>query len=335
MKRNNRQYDRHIITNERTKEQTTILVERGTEVLIPVKSSELSDNQKKFLEKRSQLQKIVEKEFGGFIHMSYIKNEILYNDLNITDSNIARIIYLATFLCFSYNEFAVIEIDRTKYTLLVHDSEYKTESKQPLNKKDIQKILKLKDGVFKIFFKEMVENNILLEHDKKIYINNSYFKKGSATADIVNKDKNYTRIFIDTTRILYEGCAKPTEHRKLSKAFQIIPLAHKELNRLCYNPSAKNFEEISLMDIRGIASQLKVSTDRSNLRKLEKELLSIKITRGDYEYPFIAKVVESTSEHEFSYYTINPNIAWRGHRNDILSLLLEQSVFKIAKKKVE
>lgn len=334
MKKNNRQYDRHIVTNERTKEQMTILVERGTEVLIPVKSAELSDNQKKFLKKRSQLQKIVENEFGGFIHMSYIKNEILYNDLNITDSNIARIIYLATFLCFSYNKFAVIEIDRVKYTLLVHDSSHKTESKQPLSKNDIQDILKLKNTAFKAFFKEMIENNILLEYEKKIYINNSYFKKGSANSDLVNKDKNYTRIFIDTTRILYEGCAKPTEHRKLSKAFQLIPMAHKELNRLCYNPSIKDFEEISLMDIRGIATQLKVSTDRSNLRKLEKELLSIKINKDGYEYPFIAKIVETTSECEFTYYTINPNIAWRGRREDILSLLLEQSVFKIAKKKI-
>lgn len=335
MKKNNRQYDRHIVINERTKEQTTLLVARGEEILMPVKSSDLTDNQKKFLEKRTQLQKLVAKELGEFIHMSYIKNEILYNELNITDSNIARIIYLSTFLCFSYNKFAVIEKNRVRYTLLVHDSKHKTESKQPLTKKDIQEILKLKGTTFKVFFKEMIENNILLEDNKKIYINNSYFKKGSATVDLVNKDKNYTRLFIDVTRVLYEGCTKATEHRKLSKAFQLIPLAHKELNRLCYNPTVSNIEEITTIDIEGIAKQLKVSTDRSNLKKLEKELLSIKIIKGDYEYPFIAKINESTSEHEIVYYVINPNISWRGNREDMLLLLLEQSVFKIAKKKVK
>lgn len=331
----NKQYDRHTVINERTKEQITILLEKDTEVLMPVKSADLSDNQKKFLEERTELQKIVAKECGSFIHMSYIKNEILYNDLNITESNIARIIYLATFLCFSYNKSAVIEIDRVKYTLLVHDSEHKNESKRALSKKDVQSVLGLKDGLFKIFFREMKENNILLEKENKVYMNNGYFKKGSSTVDIVNKDKNYTRVFVDTTRTLYEGCSKASEHRKLSKAFQLIPLAHKELNRLCYNPSVTSIDEIVLMDISGIASQLKVSTDRSNLRKLEKELLSIKITINDYEYPFLAKVEESTDEHKFSYYTVNPHIAWRGHREDILSLLLEQSIFKIAKKKVK
>lgn len=334
IRNNNRQYDRHIVINERTQQQTTLLVERGKEVLIPVKSSDLTDNQKKFLKERTQLQELVANELGEFIHMSYIKNEILYNELDITDSNIARIVYLSTFLCFSYNKFAVIEKDRVKYTLLVHDSGHKTESKQPLTKKDIQEILKLKSGTFKIFFKEMTENNILLEDNKKIYINNSYFKKGSATASIVNKDKNYTRLFIDVTRILYEGCEKASEHRKLSKAFQLIPLAHKELNRLCYNPSVNDIEEISMIDLEGIAKQLKVSTDPSNLKKLEKELLSIKITKGDYEYPFIAKIDESTLEYKLVYYTINPNIAWRGHREDLLILLLEQSIFKIAKKKI-
>lgn len=329
MNKGKREYDRYSVVNERTKEETLILVEKGVEVLIPAKYNDLTDNQKRFLEERTQLQKVVSKELGEFIHMSYVKNEILYNDLNITDSNIARIIYLSTFLHFSYNKIAVIEIDRIKYTLLVQDSSDKRKSREPLSKKDIQNILNLKSGTFKIFFKEMVENNILIEKDNKIYMNNSYFKKGGMNSKASDKNNEYTRIFIDVTRTLYEGCAKASEHRKLSKAFQLIPLAHKELNRLCYNPNESDINNISSIDIKEIAKQLKVSTDRSNLRKLEKELLSIKIIKNNNEYPFIAKVTESTVDNDFTYYVINPNISWRGVNEDFLLLLLEQSVFKM------
>lgn len=38
------------------------------------------------------------RELGGFIHVCYVKNELLFNNLNLTRPTITRLIYLATYI---------------------------------------------------------------------------------------------------------------------------------------------------------------------------------------------------------------------------------------------
>ena len=41
------------------------------------------------------------KQLGGFIHVCYVKNELLFNEFNLKLATVARLIYLATYV--SYN----------------------------------------------------------------------------------------------------------------------------------------------------------------------------------------------------------------------------------------
>ena len=84
------------------------------------------------------------KEFGGYIHMSYTRNQLLFNKLNISRPNISRIIYLATYIEYNYKEENLLVRKRANINNTKH-----------LNKKDLKKLLKLSPNAFREFIKEM------------------------------------------------------------------------------------------------------------------------------------------------------------------------------------
>ena len=147
------------------------------------------------------------KEFGGYIHMSYTRNQLLFNELNISRPNISRIIYLATYIEYNYKEENLLVRKRANINNTKH-----------LNKKDLKKLLKLSPNAFREFIKEMKELNLLYEVEDKFYLTDEYFSKGKCN---FNKGE-YARIFIKTTQMLYENCS-PRQHKQLAYVYQLLP----------------------------------------------------------------------------------------------------------------
>ena len=266
------------------------------DVGITKKKPELTPKQKALLKNKTELT-LYSEELGGYIHMYYVSNELLFNKVNIERANISRLIYLATYI--DYN-------DRQE-NLLIKYSQCK--EIEPMTRKDIKEKLGLSDRAFINFLNDVKNNNLIYEVNKKFYINPDYLSKGK-----INKGtENYTRIFIKTTRLLYENCSI-RQHKQLSYIFQLIPYINKELNVICNNPNETDFTKIKKLNLKQICEILKVSTNKDVMRKFRNDLIKFNINIDGKKYFFLsyAKVLNGYGLKD--YFAINPKIVWSGNR---------------------
>lgn len=251
----------------------------------------LSSKQKFFLNKENELATDSYLN-GGYIHMFYIKNEILFNDIGLKPNTITRLIYLATYLDYS--------VEHKKFGKLVKIG--KDNKRIPMNRKDIKEIMKLKDTQFKEFIKELKHKSILYEIDKCFYLNNTYFTKGSANTEREKSNiyNYYTRVYIEVIRQLYDKF-KSTNHKKLGYVFQLVPFMDYEDCRLMKYDGSK-------LETKDICSLLNLSTDKGNISKLKRDLKKITFINSNKEYYLFARVEIG----EYEAWHINPLALWSG-----------------------
>ena len=250
------------------------------------------------------------KEFGGYIHMSYTRNQLLFNELNISRPNISRIIYLATYIEYNYKEENLLVRKRANINNTKH-----------LNKKDLKKLLKLSPNAFREFIKEMKELNLLYEVEDKFYLTDEYFSKGKCN---FNKGE-YARIFIKTTQMLYENCS-PRQHKQLSYVYQLLPFLNFDTNILCSNPQETHIGDLNKLSLDDICDILGV--DKHNKRKLENDLLNFYITLDDNKYHLFSEVMIRVSGGWKNYFVINPAVIFKGSDSDKMKEMINSLFFE-------
>lgn len=245
--------------------------------------------------------------------MLCVKNELLFNNIEIDRANIARLIYLSTFI--DYN-------NRQENLLIKHGKGYKIE---PMSRTDIKKVLKLSDTAFKAFLSDLKANNLLFESNGKYYISQDYFSRGKSNF----KDKEYTRIYIDTTRFLYENCTS-RQHKQLSYIFQLVPFMHYELNILCDNPLEPDVYKLKKLNLTNICEMLGLSTARPNLVKFKNDIIKFYITIDGEKYYFFTYVLLNTINNVGirDYFVVNPKIVWGGKDTDVVKDTIQACFFK-------
>lgn len=255
---------------------------------------EITPQQKLFLSNKNELTQH-NKQLGGFVQVCYVKNQLLFNDLNLNQATISRFLYLATYI--DYN-------DREENVLVKHTKNNKIEY---MNKRDVKYLLNLGDTAFKSFYKEIKEKELLFEANGKIYLNPVYVNKGKSNF----KDKEYARMFIDTTRELYENC-KPRQHKHLSYVYQLLPFLHYETNILCKNPEEIDINKLDKLHFTDICRMLNLSNDKKTMDKLKRDLFKFYITRDSEKYYFLSYVTIRQEIGTRSYYVVNPYVVWKG-----------------------
>ena len=269
---------------------------------------EITPQQKVFLNNKNELTQH-NKNLGGFIQICYVKNQLLFNDLNLNKATISRFLYLATYIDYNDREENVL----VKYT--------KNNKIDYMSKRDMKYLLNLGDTAFKSFYKEIKEKELLFEANNKIYLNPIYVNKGNSKF----KDTEYTRIFIDTTRDLYEHC-KPRQHKHLSYVYQLLPFLHYDTNILCRNPEETDINKLDKLHFTDICEMLNLSGDKGNMDKLKKDLFKFYITKDDKKYYFLAYITVKQEIGKRSYYVVNPYVVWKGKNlqvaNDIIGYLM-------------
>ena len=273
------------------------------------KGRNLSRNQYLFLEnKRKKIE--FDRKLGGYVHMAYVKNKLLFNEIGIERANISRLIYLSTFLDYNKN----------KEGMLVRYSQLREII--PLTKEEIFKLLKLSDRTFRAFIKDVKDCNLLYEVDKKFYLNTDYFNKGENSFN----DKEYTRIYIKTTRELYENTS-PINHKRLSYIFQLIPKLHYDTNILLHNPDVINIDIDNKMTLKDICEFLKVSHEGGNGRKFLKDLLKFNIKIDGITSYFFKYIIVEGGDGMSDYFVVNPQVIWSGNDMDVAKNILEKLFF--------
>nr|WP_312985313.1 hypothetical protein [Clostridioides sp.] len=231
---------------------------------------------------------------GGFIFLCYVKNKLLFNELNIDRANITRLIYLSTYLHYNTDNKNLL-IKHTQYKKIV-----------PLDKILMKKILKLEDRTFYNFLNDVKYNNLLYEEDNKFYLNPEYFTKG----EVEFNTKEYTRIYINTTRLLYENTTV-SKHKQLSYIYQLIPFIHYETNILVKNPNEMDLNKLEKLSLIEICELLKINI--TNRSRTKKDLLRFNLIMNEEKYNLLKYVKVEGDENITDYFVVNPSVVWKGH----------------------
>lgn len=254
------------------------------------------------------------KNLGGFVNVCYVKNELLFNEFNLKLATITRLIYLATYI--DYN-------DREENVLVKHGKDYKVEY---LTKKDIQNILKLPKSPFYLFLKESKEKNILFEVNGKFYLSNKIFAKGKGNLRGNFDTKNFTRIFINTTRVLYQNCPI-SQHKQLAYVFQLIPYMNYETNTICKNPEEKDKRLLKRLSLKEICELLNIGASNSAKYKFEHNLLSFYIEVNEVKYYLFKRIIIKGVNGRNDFFAVNPCVVWKGSDLNTSREILESLVF--------
>lgn len=216
-------------------------------------------------------------EYGAFTWLLFNNTQELLP--NVSPANITRLMYVSTFL--GYNGYLL------------------TANNKIMTKEGLQKQLKLSKNMFYNFWKEMLNENIFCEKDDKIYLNNTLFGKGSAK----NINTDFTRLYVDGIRYIYENCEDAKQHKTLCYLFKVIPYINKQFNIITKNDiNIKERDEIIPMTVPEFGGL--VGIDNSHSRRLINILRTIQI---DAEYAFVL-----VSYGDDTYMCINPHIYYAG-----------------------
>ena len=207
---------------------------------------------------RGKLMYQAKNEHGNFVWLLFNYGQELFP--NISAANLTRLMYAATF-CESDGSI--------------------------MDKSTLRERMKLNRARWAEFWNEMISNNILYEEDDIVFINSNFFVNGTLTTN-----KNYTRLFCEYVRQLYEACDSANAHKQLSYIFKIIPFINRRTNTVCLNPTEQNEQEIKPMRLGDICDVIGYS--RKNARRLASELLKIRIN-GELALAFFVSSMDEQS----------------------------------------
>lgn len=279
-------------------EQRKIDAETGEIVKTTIKSEETGQRQANYLRDKHDMKKM-NYLLGGFVQVMYANNELLFNEI-LNPAEVSRVLYLSTFINYE--------------NMLVKKGLYNKDI--PMTRKDIEKVMKLNRSAFNGFIKALKDKGILLEKDNVYYLSEKLFNKGKT-----KQKEGYTRLFIQTTRRLYESC-NSRKHKQLGYCFQLIPFIHYEQNRLCKNPNEQNIFNISNFTLKEICKLLKISTVNSS--RFEKLLLNFTVTWEGNEIPVIKRVTVNNSNTCFVF---NPILVYASNNQAIRKTLISLCSF--------
>ena len=193
-------------------------------------------------------------------------------------ANVARFFYMCTFLDFG--------------------SEHLMLNRKQMTKRDLKKVMKLKEKTFLEFYNEMINNNIIYEDGIFIKVNPEYSIRGKGHM----KSLAIIRCFDIPIKKIFEATT-PRKHKHIGYILMLLPYMNKYSNFLCkitnennddelkttiYN---KNINDIVYLSMKDICEM--IGYDVSNMSRLRRELCSIKVDdeylfafvlRGDNEY---------------------------------------------------
>ena len=284
-------------------EQRKIDVDTGEILKTTIKSEATKESQANYLRDKHDMKKM-NYLLGGFIQVMYTSDKLLFNGL-LSPAEVSRTLYLATYINYE--------------NLLVKKGQHNKDI--PMTKKDIYKVLKLNKSAFNSFINTLIEKNVLTENNGLYYLSTELFNKGK------NKQKEgYTRLFIQTTRTLYESCSS-RKHKQLGYCFQLIPFVHYEQNRICKNPQENNIFLINSFTLKELCKLLNISA--SNSSRFEKELLKFTVKYEGREIPVIRRVNINNSTTCFIF---NPILVYSSKNQGIRKTLISLCAFNTTNK---
>lgn len=206
---------------------------------------------------------------------------------------------------FQYGENIFPNVSAANLTRLMYAATFCNKDGSITDLPSLKKKMNLNKNRWSEFWNEMVSNNILYEKDNIVYINQDIFISGK-----INTDKNYTRLFCEYVRVLYEGCSSANEHKQLSYIFKMIPFVNRRTNIVCKNQTSQNEADVAPMRISEFCDV--IGYDKSHARRLVKDLLKIRIN-GELAVGFFV----SDLDEKTWMLILNPKLCFGGRYDEL------------------
>ena len=247
----------------------------------------MSEENKEFYEKN-----------GGFIFKEDSK-KVDKLESNLTDSDIIKTLYLATYLDY--------------------DSYLKFDSGKIMNKSDIKQIIGVNKNLFGTWYNKMIKLKIITEDNKGIHMSKNYYIKG-----VITKTKDYNRMFIEGTRQIYED-NKNANHTMIGQMIRLLPYVNAHTNVLCWNPTEVDTEKIVPITIGQLAKYFGYSGDEKRLMRAMSKI------RVFDSHPLVLFFNDGDVTSE-SYLMFHPKVCYSG-KNDKMDEVYKMFVLMAQKYK--
>ena len=238
-----------------------------------IKNKELNDNMKEW-----------NKELGGFVFILFKYGDVIFSQSpELIQEDITKLFYLSTFVDYEGN-------------LIYNDNLIK--------RKDMQKLINISREKFSVLFNKLKNLGIILEENKFIKVNKDYFFKGEIEKTI-KTNYNYTRLYINSIRYLYENVSI-RKHKQLGSYFKMIPYIHRQQNTLCFNPDShiNDIELMNVIELKGI-----LGYHENSIIRFMDDLTSIKLINEES----ILAYISHDKDKGKSYIIINPRVFYGGN----------------------
>jgi hypothetical protein len=131
------------------------------------------------------------------------------------------------------------------------------------------------------------------------------------------KHKDYTRIYINAIRYLYNN-VKLSKHKHLGIIFRMIPYINLKWNILCTNPTETNLDEVNILTLGDMCELFDYNS--KYLFQLRKELLNIKLKDNSNIICFVECDTDITKKK----ICINPEVIFGGLDVDDIYKIVEK-----------
>lgn len=182
----------------------------------------------------------------------------------------------------------------------------------PMQKKDLEKLMRLKSNAFKTFWREVNGKYIFQQNDKSLRICNDFFRGTLLGRNISGGDKReYQQVFIKSLRELFWQTAT-TKHRYLGYLFMILHQINWEYNILCWNPEEQDRSKVKTMSLDDFCKSMGADGHTEDQRqRLLDAYRALKFSVDGTEQYLVA-YLEDHIAGKF-YLVLNPNLLYRGH----------------------
>ncbi len=322
----------------------------------------LTSEQRKYNKNKWDVEAMTRSQHG-FVWVFYFNNELLFTSDTLSKANVARLMMLATYMNYenalvlddTVNEkvikfkgaveymnkkdiqhvlnltngtFKQFYKEVTEARILVEADGRYSLSNEHFYKGEINSKRKDVNGKYTRMYVKTVRQiysaRILVEADGRYSLSNEHFYKGEINSKRKDVNGKYTRMYVKTVRQIYSSM-RTSKHTLLSYVFQLIPCIHYSTNFLCKD-MVSPYKSIDYMNIEDICNYLGLSTDKDNMRKMKKELMSIHVECNGRMAHLINEVTVSSSTQNKQRFLFNPHVVTSISQKEEINQIM-QSLF--------
>lgn len=204
--------------------------------IVPVHSQDAAENRAKALKAIDELT-AHEVDNGGFVFAFFRQARTIVERFpTLTQADTARLLFIGTFVAW--------QTGRLQY-----------DNGRPISKKQLQELTGMSRNRFADLWKRLEGEGILTQEDetKDVFMNPSVIYRGNMkeiAADV--SDFEYTRVFRDTVRRLYEEF-DGKRLTQLGLIYSVLPFINVQTNIVALNPEERDTERLRPMNVRTLA----------------------------------------------------------------------------------